>query len=80
MKIKMRTLQAGPDIVREPGHIYEVPTAEAKALIAGGYAEEVTRQIPVERATRVTTTRRGRLVEDASIGGEEEAEEGDEKK
>ncbi len=71
MKIKMKTLQAGPDAVREVGHIYDVPTAEAKALIAGGYAEEVTRQIPVERATRVSTSRRGKLVEEPDASGDE---------
>jgi hypothetical protein len=41
MKIKMKTLQAGPDGVRLPDHIYPVPDAEARVLITGGYAVEV---------------------------------------
>lgn len=61
MKIKMKTLQAGPDVVREVGHIYDVPQAEAKVLIDGGYAVEVKRDVPVERAVRVATGRRGRV-------------------
>lgn len=41
MKIKMLTLQAGPAGVRKPGVTYNVSDEEAKALIAGGYAEAV---------------------------------------
>jgi hypothetical protein len=63
MKIKMRTLQAGPDVVREVGHIYDVPQAEAKVLIDGGYAVEVKRDMPVERAVRVPSGRRGRIAD-----------------
>lgn len=41
MKIKMKTLQAGPNGVRQPGKVYDVPAAEADALISGGFAEKV---------------------------------------
>jgi len=41
MKIKMKTLAAGPDGVWPPGSIRDVPEAEAKALIKGRYAEPV---------------------------------------
>lgn len=41
MKVKMRTLDAGPDGVKHPGKTYDVSEAEGKALIAGGYAVEV---------------------------------------
>lgn len=41
MKIKMITLQAGPNGTRNPGEVYDVPTAEAEQLIKGGYAEKV---------------------------------------
>lgn len=68
MKIKMLTLQAGPEVVREVGHVYDVPQAEAKVLIDGGYAVEVKREMPVERAVRVASGRRGR------IAGQEAAE------
>lgn len=41
MKIKMKTLAAGPDGVWPPGSTRDVPEAEAKALIKGRYAEPV---------------------------------------
>lgn len=49
MKIKMLTLQAGPQGVREAGKTYEVPEKEAKALIVGGYA--LSAEKTVEKAT-----------------------------
>lgn len=64
MKITMLTLQAGPDGVRKPGESYDVPSAEAEALIAGGYAkktEPVTKPEPaVEGKPRTATRGRGR--------------------
>ncbi len=75
MKIKMLTLQAGPDVVREVGHIYDVPQAEAKALIDGKYAVEVKRDVPVERAVRVATGRRGRLASQEPETTEQDAGE-----
>ena len=39
----MRTLSAGPGGNRLPGLVYDVPPAEAEALVAGGYAEPVDR-------------------------------------
>lgn len=38
MKILMKSLSAGPEGVRSPGKIYEVPDNEAKGLLEGGYA------------------------------------------
>jgi hypothetical protein len=68
MKVTMLTLQAGPDGVRKPGESYDVPSAEAEALIAGGYAkktepvtEPVTKLEPVvEGKPRTATRGRGR--------------------
>ncbi len=74
MKIKMLTLQAGPDVVREVGHIYDVPQAEAKVLIDGKYAVEVKRDIPIERAVRVATGRRGRVTAQEPEEPEQDAE------
>lgn len=76
MKIKMLTLQAGPQGVREAGQIYTVPDKEAKQLVDGGYAVEVKRAEEPERAVRVTTSRRGRLTEEPSKSEEEESEPG----
>ncbi len=75
MKIKMLTLQAGPDVVREVGHIYDVPQAEAKVLIDGKYAVEMKRDVPVERAVRVSSGRRGRVT--GQEPAEQDAEDGE---
>ena len=40
MQIKMKALMAGPNVLRQPGKVYDVPDAEAKELIAGDYAEK----------------------------------------
>lgn len=41
MKIKMRTLMAGPDGTFQPGQTRDVSAKQAKALIDGGFAERV---------------------------------------
>ena len=41
MRVKMRSLSAGPDGVFEPGSVVEVSRKEAKELIAGGFATPV---------------------------------------
>ncbi len=43
MKIRLKTLMAGPEGVFLPGSVIEVSPEEARALIAGGYAETVPR-------------------------------------
>ena len=44
MKIRLKTLMAGPEGVFLPESVIEVSPEEARALIAGGYAEPVPRQ------------------------------------
>jgi hypothetical protein len=39
MKIRMLTLSAGPEGVRQQGGVYEVKAAEGKSLAAAGHAE-----------------------------------------
>jgi protein-S-isoprenylcysteine O-methyltransferase Ste14 len=41
MKVRLKTLMAGPEGVFLPGSVIEVPPEEANALIAGGFAEQV---------------------------------------
>ena len=41
MKVKMRSLSAGPNGVFEPGSVVEVSHKEAKELIRGGFATPV---------------------------------------
>lgn len=62
MKIRMLTLLAGPGGVRQPNTVHEVPTAEAEALIAGGYAEKVepAKVAPVAAEGKPRTATRGR--------------------
>ena len=80
MKIKMLTLQAGPQGVREVGHVYVVPDKEAKELIEGGYAVEVRRDEEPERAVRVApASRRGRLINEESKTTEESEKDKKEK-
>ena len=41
MKVRMKTIAAGPKGTRQPGDVIDVPAKEAKTLIAGGFAEAV---------------------------------------
>ncbi len=70
MKIKMLTLEAGPEGVREPGKIYQVPDAEAKRLIAGGFAVDATYlDEPVRRrAPERAVGRRGKTATETDAG------------
>jgi hypothetical protein len=49
MKIRLKTLMAGPEGVFPPGSVIEVSPEEARALIAGGYAEAVPRPAAQEK-------------------------------
>lgn len=49
MKIRMKTLMAGPSVLRHPGEVCVVGAEEAAVLVDGGYAEEMTE--PAEVAT-----------------------------
>jgi len=49
VKVKMRTLAAGPDGVRPAGSVIDVTGAEGQSLIDGGYAEALNKV--VETAT-----------------------------
>lgn len=64
MRVKMKTLMAGPDGVRKPDTVHDLPSAEAEALIAGGYAEKVEKVAKPEAdalsAPRTATRGRGR--------------------
>lgn len=46
MRVKMKSIYAGPGGNYQPGDLAEFPAKEAKALVAGGYAEDVS---PKER-------------------------------
>lgn len=70
MKIKLKTLMAGPDGVFQPGDVRDVSREQAIALVAGGYAEafeplheqpvETAVMTPPERAVQRTPAKKGR--------------------
>jgi len=49
MKVRMRTVMAGPDGVADAGAVIEVPVAMARGLVSGGYAEALG-EFPPEAA------------------------------
>jgi hypothetical protein len=49
MKVKLKTLMAGPEGVFQPGSVIDIDMDEADSLVAAGYAEPVDR--PVEIAS-----------------------------
>lgn len=59
MRVRLLTIMAGPDGIRLPG-IIDVPLAQARELVAGGFAdpldewpeETASLNVPVETATR----------------------------
>lgn len=59
MRIRMLTLLAGPEGIRSPGSVVEVPPAEAAALIEGGFAvsaEPPSRAAPAAPVVETATT------------------------
>lgn len=67
MKIRMKTLMAGPTVVRHPGEVCVVAPDEAEMLVAAGYAEvvepdEIRAEEPAkESETDKTIRKSGRL-------------------
>lgn len=55
MKLRMRTLSAGPKGVRRPGQIVDVPEAEGEQLLKGGYAERLDAPAPKKASTDTET-------------------------
>ncbi len=46
MRIKLRTIYAGPLGTFQPGAVVDFPEAQAEALVAGGYATPVVEPAP----------------------------------
>ncbi len=55
MRVRMKTLYAGPAGVIHQGKEGDIPEAEAQALIAGGYADAVgmPEKVPVYEAAEI---------------------------
>jgi len=52
MKVRLKTLMAGPDGIFQAGSVIDRPSEEAEALIAAGYAERLSETAAVEAGTR----------------------------
>ena len=50
MKIRMKTLMAGPRVLRHPGEVCVVGAEEAAVLVDGGYAEAIAEPAEVAAA------------------------------
>ena len=75
MKVRMKTLMAGPDGTRFPDKVYPVSAQEGEDLIAGGYAEEVKAETPKPQAEpRTGIQRRGRTAAKPEGDSEKEPE------
>jgi hypothetical protein len=46
MRIKLRTIMAGPAGVGQAGAVVEMPDAQARAMVAAGYADAVDAPAP----------------------------------
>jgi len=55
MRVRMKTLYAGPSGVIHQGREGDIPEAEAQALIAGGYADAVgmPEKVPAYEAAEI---------------------------
>lgn len=73
MRIILHTIQAGPKGVRHPG-VYDLPEAEARALIESHHASEAPAATTVEAATvaapetATLTSPRGRVIAPTARG------------
>lgn len=54
--IRMKTLYAGPSGVFSAGQVADLPRAEEKALIDGGYAEPIAADAPPTKGKRKPET------------------------
>jgi hypothetical protein len=55
MKVRLKTLMAGPDGVFGPGSVIDLDSDQAEALVTAGYAERL--EHPVETAALEPGTR-----------------------
>jgi len=77
MRVRMRTLSAGPRGVRRPGEEHEVSEEEGRALVKGHYADEVRKPPKPEQAVAgPAETAVAPPAEKAVAGPEEEAHRG----
>lgn len=66
MRVRMKTLMAGPGGVFSPGELADLPQATAYALCEGGYAEQVDEPLGMSSAA-------ARHIETATLAPPEQA-------
>lgn len=76
MTVKMKTLSAGPNGVREIGKTYEVDAEEGQALCSGGFAVPVG-VVPQETRATATVAPAETRGDDSWAGTDEAAEQSD---
>lgn len=69
----MLTLMAGPGGVRQPGKVYDLPPAEAAALIQAGYAKKVEANAAPQPVAPRTAARKGGRTGDKPDAGADPA-------
>jgi hypothetical protein len=69
MKVRMRTLSAGPDGVRQAGRVYEVPKDEGEELIDRGFADPAGKDDIEEATAGASETAARRPSKRAGTGG-----------
>lgn len=73
-KIKMRTLSCGPGGNLNPGETAEVSDEDAQALVAGGFAEELSEPVVADKPKATKTKEPKKPEPEAEAAIEEPAE------
>lgn len=72
MRVKFKSIVAGPEWSAQPGQIVDVTPKEARDFVAGGYAELVDppadERAVLDHATETATSRRKRKPEPVAGG------------
>lgn len=55
MKVKLKTIMAGPEGTAQPGQVVDVPEGEARYLVETNQAEAVDPMKPVRKGTAIET-------------------------
>ena len=55
MQVRLKTIMAGPAGTGQPGDVVDLPTAQAYALIEGGYAAQLGAETPTPAGPETAT-------------------------
>lgn len=68
MRIRMLTLMAGPEGIRSPGSVVDLPPADAYALVEGGFAVFAESPAKAVAAAQVVESATAAPVREATTG------------